>query len=124
LWCASLQLKSLTGSDDTTLVYFLMSLTSPEEVREYIAEYLGAGPKSSLFADEFIKRRCARGAHASVRARAHASVRATASVFVFVPVGLRARPCARVRAPNADACCAVSLCSSIHCPPHLACNVP
>jgi hypothetical protein len=54
---ASLQLKAMTGNDDTTLVYFLMSLTSPEEVREYIAEYLGAGPKSSLFADEFIKRR-------------------------------------------------------------------
>ena len=45
-WCAQ-QLRKLNNSDDLTLVQFCMSLDSPVEVREYLADYLGSTPQVS-----------------------------------------------------------------------------
>jgi hypothetical protein len=34
-------MQSLTGSEDLTLIEFLMSLSSAADVKEYVAQYLG-----------------------------------------------------------------------------------
>ena len=41
MWCSA-QMQSLTGSEDLTLIEFLMSLSSAADVKEYVAQYLGA----------------------------------------------------------------------------------
>ncbi|EKX31376.1 hypothetical protein GUITHDRAFT_122423 [Guillardia theta CCMP2712] len=53
-WCFK-ELEKLTGSDDTTLGEFLMSLHSSSDVQEYVEEYLG--PKGRSFAEEFVLRK-------------------------------------------------------------------
>ena len=55
-WCRK-QMMILTGSEDMTLMQFLMSLVSPGEIAEYIREYLGEKPSISSFTAEFIKRK-------------------------------------------------------------------
>jgi len=55
-WCAS-QLAAITGSDDTTLAHFLLSLSSESEIRDYIREYLGSSAQVSDFANNFVRRR-------------------------------------------------------------------
>jgi hypothetical protein len=40
MWCSA-QMQSLTGSEDLTLIEFLMSLSSPADIKEYVAQYLG-----------------------------------------------------------------------------------
>eukprot|EP01113_Clastostelium_recurvatum_P012650 TRINITY_DN1656_c3_g1_i2.p1 TRINITY_DN1656_c3_g1~~TRINITY_DN1656_c3_g1_i2.p1 ORF type:complete len:348 (+),score=98.02 TRINITY_DN1656_c3_g1_i2:82-1044(+) len=51
------QLKHLTGNDDPTLGDFLVSLSKPQEVREYIRQYLGQEERVTNFANEFIRQR-------------------------------------------------------------------
>eukprot|EP00802_Teleaulax_amphioxeia_P022183 Tamp_22605.p1 GENE.Tamp_22605~~Tamp_22605.p1 ORF type:complete len:251 (-),score=74.01 Tamp_22605:325-1032(-) len=53
-WCQT-ELEKLTGSDDTTLAEFLMSLHSASEVMEYAEDYLGS--KGRAFAEEFVLRK-------------------------------------------------------------------
>jgi hypothetical protein len=40
MWCSA-QMQSLTGSEDLTLIEFLMSLSSAADIKEYVAQYLG-----------------------------------------------------------------------------------
>jgi len=54
-WCKE-QMRQLNGSDDMTLVEFLMSLHSEKEIREYVEFYLGKSAKSSKFTTEFMFR--------------------------------------------------------------------
>ncbi len=55
-WCKD-QMQKLNGSDDLTLVTFCMTLTDSDEIRQYLAAYLGATPQVNNFATEFIKRK-------------------------------------------------------------------
>jgi len=59
-WCGD-QMRTLTGSNDMTLVDFLVSLPSPSEIQEYVNVYLGKTPQTSKFATELIKRKLALG---------------------------------------------------------------
>jgi len=54
-WCKE-QMLLLNGSDDLTLVDFLMSLPSEKEIREYVEFYLGKSAKASKFTTEFLFR--------------------------------------------------------------------
>ena len=40
MWCSA-QMQALTGSEDLTLIEFLMSLSSAADVKEYVSQYLG-----------------------------------------------------------------------------------
>ena len=51
-WCAT-QLKKINGSEDITLMQFCMSLESPVEIREYLAEYLGSSAQVVIVFDIF-----------------------------------------------------------------------
>ena len=60
-WCGQ-QMKALTGNDDTTLVQFVFSLHSEDEVHSYFATYLGTSKAVDTFANEFtLRKRAARG---------------------------------------------------------------
>ena len=48
-------MKALHGSDDTTLVDFLVSLPSAGEVTEYVQLYLGDTPRAAAFGKELIR---------------------------------------------------------------------
>ena len=54
-WCKE-QMFLLNGSDDMTLVEFLMTLGSEKDIREYVEFYLGKGPQISKFTTEFLFR--------------------------------------------------------------------
>jgi len=49
------ELKKLTGTDDLTLAHYLITLDSPEQISEYIHEYLGSSSAVDDFASAFIK---------------------------------------------------------------------
>ena len=53
-WCQE-ELTKITGSDDSTLAEFLMSLHSAQEVHEYVIDFLG--PSAQAFANEFVLRK-------------------------------------------------------------------
>ena len=53
-WCKS-QLQKLSGSDDTTLVEYLMTLSNEDEIREHMSLYLGNSAKVKQFADGFLE---------------------------------------------------------------------
>jgi len=53
-WCRS-EMKALNGSDDTTLVDFLVSLPSAGEVTEYVQLYLGDTERAKSFGAELIR---------------------------------------------------------------------
>jgi hypothetical protein len=53
-WCRS-EMKALNGSDDTTLVDFLVSLPSAGEVTEYVQLYLGDTARAAAFGKELIR---------------------------------------------------------------------
>ena len=55
-WCKE-QMMKLNGTDDLTLVSFCMSLDDPNEIRQYLAAYLGSSPSVNNFATEFINRK-------------------------------------------------------------------
>lgn len=55
-WCG-VQLKAINGSDDVTLAQFCMTIDEPEQIREYLGAYLGAGAAVTRFANEFIARK-------------------------------------------------------------------
>jgi hypothetical protein len=55
-WCKD-QMQSLNGTDDLTLVSFCMTLTNPEEIRQYLTTYLGSTPTVNKFATEFINKK-------------------------------------------------------------------
>lgn len=55
-WCKD-QMRRLNGTDDLTLVAFCMTLTDPEEIRQYLTAYLGMSPAVNSFATEFINRK-------------------------------------------------------------------
>eukprot|EP00181_Compsopogon_caeruleus_P003516 CAMPEP_0184681608 /NCGR_PEP_ID=MMETSP0312-20130426/4586_1 /TAXON_ID=31354 /ORGANISM="Compsopogon coeruleus, Strain SAG 36.94" /LENGTH=1149 /DNA_ID=CAMNT_0027132563 /DNA_START=409 /DNA_END=3858 /DNA_ORIENTATION=+ len=55
-WCRG-EMRVLTGSQDTTLAEFLVTLQSAEEIRDYILHYLGSSQKTTMFAEEFIRRK-------------------------------------------------------------------
>jgi hypothetical protein len=40
MWCSA-QMQSLTGSEDLTLIEFLMSLSSAADIKDYVSQYLG-----------------------------------------------------------------------------------
>ena len=46
---------ALNGSDDTTLVDFLVSLPSAGEVTEYVQLYLGDDERAAAFGNELIR---------------------------------------------------------------------
>ena len=48
-------MKALNGSDDTTLVDFLVSLPSAGEVTEYVQLYLGDTARAAAFGKELIR---------------------------------------------------------------------
>jgi hypothetical protein len=48
-------MKALHGSDDTTLVDFLVSLPSAGEVTEYVQLYLGDTARAAAFGKELIR---------------------------------------------------------------------
>jgi len=56
IWCKE-QMRKLNGSDDLTLVAFCMTLTDPDEIRQYLTAYLGSSPQVNNFASEFINRK-------------------------------------------------------------------
>lgn len=64
-WCES-QIKPLTGSNDMTLLDFLLSLPSAGEVRDYVALYLGESEAATAFGAEFLRRKRADPALSSV----------------------------------------------------------
>jgi hypothetical protein len=49
------EMLALNGSDDTTLVDFLVSLPSAGEVTEYVQLYLGDTARAASFANELIR---------------------------------------------------------------------
>jgi len=55
-WCLK-QMSEIEGEnlDGRSLIHFLMTLNSGDEIREYILTYLGDSPKSREFADGFIQ---------------------------------------------------------------------
>ena len=55
-WCKE-QMQKINKTDDLTLVSFCMTLTDPEEIRQYLTTYLGSTPQVSSFATEFINRK-------------------------------------------------------------------
>eukprot|EP00523_Entomoneis_sp_CCMP467_P010635 CAMPEP_0168738414 /NCGR_PEP_ID=MMETSP0724-20121128/10919_1 /TAXON_ID=265536 /ORGANISM="Amphiprora sp., Strain CCMP467" /LENGTH=1104 /DNA_ID=CAMNT_0008785753 /DNA_START=77 /DNA_END=3391 /DNA_ORIENTATION=+ len=55
-WCKDQMIK-LNGSDDLTLLSFCMTLTDPNEIRQYLVTYLGTSPQVNSFANEFIQRK-------------------------------------------------------------------
>jgi len=55
-WCKEQSLK-LTGSDDMTLIDFLLGLQSSGEIAEYIQVYLGQSAAVSSFTAEFVRRK-------------------------------------------------------------------
>lgn len=55
-WCKEQSLK-LTGSDDMTLIDFLLGLQSSGEIAEYIQVYLGKSAAVSSFTAEFVRRK-------------------------------------------------------------------
>ena len=48
-------MRALNGSDDTTLVDFLVSLPSAGEVTEYVQLYLGDNERAAAFGNELIR---------------------------------------------------------------------
>ena len=62
-WCTA-QMNQLTGSQDMTLVDFLVSLGSAGEITEYIQLYLGTTSQIAAFTTEFIKRKQKLGSQA------------------------------------------------------------
>jgi len=54
-WCKR-QMRDLNGSEDMTLVEFLMSLNSEKEIKEYVEFYLGKTAKTNKFTTEFLFR--------------------------------------------------------------------
>jgi hypothetical protein len=57
-WAAP-KLKQMTGSSDTTLLDFCMSLENDEDIRQYIFTYLGRERTVVDFADGFCTRKTA-----------------------------------------------------------------
>jgi hypothetical protein len=55
-WCKT-QLIKLTGSDDFTLVNFLLTLDSNESIRDYVKQYLGQSNQIDEFVDGFIRQK-------------------------------------------------------------------
>ena len=55
-WCKERMIR-LNGSDDLTLVRWLMACSSGGEVAEYIATYLGNKPEVVVFTAEFLRRK-------------------------------------------------------------------
>ena len=55
-WCKR-AMKTLNGSEDLTLVDFLLSLASAGEVQEYVGLYLGNTPKATEFGLELVKQK-------------------------------------------------------------------
>jgi len=55
-WCKR-AMKTLNGSEDLTLVDFLLSLASAGEVQEYVGLYLGNAPKATEFGLELVKQK-------------------------------------------------------------------
>ncbi|KAJ8902602.1 hypothetical protein NDN08_007003 [Rhodosorus marinus] len=55
-WCQG-EMRKITGSSDTTLPEFLLTLRSAWEIKEYVVEYLGTSEKATGFADEFVRRK-------------------------------------------------------------------
>jgi hypothetical protein len=55
-WCKR-AMKTLNGSEDLTLVDFLLSLASAGEVQEYVCLYLGNTPKATEFGLELVKQK-------------------------------------------------------------------
>lgn len=53
------KIRELTGSEDLTLVEFLLTLNSSSETAEYIELYLGKTPQAAAFTTEFLKRKLA-----------------------------------------------------------------
>ena len=53
-WCRA-EMRALNGSDDTTLVDFLVSLPSAGEVTEYVQLYLGDNERAAAFGNELIR---------------------------------------------------------------------
>jgi len=60
-WCTQ-ELQRITGSDDMTLVYFLMSLQSEAEIREYAQNYLGTTKQAKSFVNDFVRRKASESA--------------------------------------------------------------
>ena len=56
----------LKGSDDLTLVQFLMSCASTGEVADYTSAYLGRSAEVSQFTSEFLRRKYAEAAGTKV----------------------------------------------------------
>eukprot|EP00455_Lapot_gusevi_P005049 TRINITY_DN1212_c0_g1_i9.p1 TRINITY_DN1212_c0_g1~~TRINITY_DN1212_c0_g1_i9.p1 ORF type:complete len:202 (-),score=96.61 TRINITY_DN1212_c0_g1_i9:112-693(-) len=52
-WCRE-EMTKLTGSDDITLVSFLNTLDSPNQIREYLHQYLGDSPAVEQFYNNFL----------------------------------------------------------------------
>lgn len=50
-------MMKLNGTDDLTLVSFCMTLTDPNEIRQYLTAYLGSTAQVNNFATEFINRK-------------------------------------------------------------------
>jgi hypothetical protein len=61
-------MHAIRGSEDLTLVQFLMSCASTGEVAEYISCYLGRSPEVSAFTSEFLRRKYAEAAGKKARA--------------------------------------------------------
>lgn len=55
-WCKD-QMMKLNGTEDMTLCYFCMTLTDPNEIRQYLTAYLGSTPAVNNFATEFNRKR-------------------------------------------------------------------
>mmetsp|Transcript_21491 Transcript_21491/g.43128 ORF Transcript_21491/g.43128 Transcript_21491/m.43128 type:complete len:171 (+) Transcript_21491:224-736(+) len=55
-WCSA-RLEKLSGSDDTTLVEYLMTLDNEEDIRENLHMYLGNGANVKEFADGFLQQK-------------------------------------------------------------------
>eukprot|EP00854_Cymbomonas_tetramitiformis_P000683 gene683-1138_t len=66
-WAES-HMSSITGSTDTTLIDFLLTLPSDGEVMEYMGMYLGKSPNVTAYATEFIKRKRQLGVNPSQEA--------------------------------------------------------
>jgi hypothetical protein len=54
-WCRS-RVRELTGREDVTLTHFLLALKDKDEIRNFIAEYIGETSAAKAFAEEFAKR--------------------------------------------------------------------
>lgn len=50
-------MQEIAGSNDTTVIHYLVTLKSDEEIKMYISHVLGSGPAVQQFAHEFVEYR-------------------------------------------------------------------